>query len=198
MRKFILTIFILVSSLLNFAQFNYSNQFGIGVNMPVLIAVRDYPPIPMVQLDFIHEFYFETRDPSIDKSIELRVGIGAMAFASTSLYMLNLGVQRSYSGIYYTHAFGLDLIAYMVQVPRAFADRIFGIAGTGKGNGAGIGLLYRLGRSIGEHWSVTTEIGGMITMDTYAASYTGPAVWESGYTPNIGLYRGNISLNYHF
>lgn len=197
MRKIFL-IGLLVSPLIHFAQFDLTNQFGIGVNVPVLIAVRDYPPIPMVQLDFSHEMYFKTRDPNIVKSTELRIGAGAMYLGSTYLYMFNLGLQKSLVETDYLHAVGVDLIGYMVQVPRAFADRIFGIAGVGKGNGAGVGVFYKFGRRLSSHWSITTEIGGMVTMDYYEATFYGPVVWKSAYTPNLGLYRGNISLNYHF
>lgn len=198
MRKLVFFIVLLLSPLFYFAQFDYSNQISIGGNAPILIAVREYPPFPIVQLDFMHEFYFQTRNPGIVKSIETRLGIGAMAFPSVSLYMINLGAQRTYSGIYYVNGFGADLIAYKVQMPRLFADRIFGIAGIGKGNGYGLGFFYKFGRRISEHMSITTEIGGAVTMDYYEATFTGPVVWKSSYTPNLALYRGTISMNYHF
>lgn len=198
MLKLFFFVLLFLSPLFNFAQFDYNNQVSIGGNLPILIAARDYPPFPIVQIDLMHEFYFQTRNPGIVKSIETRLGFGAMAFPSVSLYMINLGAQRTFSGVYYVNGFGADLIAYMVQVPRLFADRIFGIAGVGKGNGYGLGFFYKFGRRISEHMSITTEIGGAVTMDYYEATFTGPVVWKSAYTPNLALYRGTISMNYHF
>jgi hypothetical protein len=198
MRR-LLVILLFTLSLTGFSQFDLTNQFGFGINVPVIVAARDFPPFPIVQLDFKHEFYFGTRNPSIDKSMEVRLGLGFVAFPSTSLYILNLGIQRSFVETQYLHALGVDLIGFALpHVPRLFADKIFGTIGTGTGNGVGIGIFYKFGRSLSKNLSITTEIGGMISYDHYGASYGGPIMWESGYTLNAGLYRGNISLNYHF
>ena len=162
---------------LGFAQFNYSNNIGVGINVPVLISAFDYIPLPIVQVDYRHEFYFSSRRSNLERSVELRVGVGGMAMLSRYTYMANLGFQYSFVETQYLQALGADLVGFMMQVPRA-RDQIFDISGIGKGQGAGVGVFYKFGRRLSEHWSITTEVGAMFTMDNYSVSYLGYTVWR--------------------
>lgn len=197
MRKLLLFSAFFIPSI-SFAQFNSKNQLGVGLNIPTMVAARDFLPFPIVQFDYKHEFFFGTRNPNVEKSMELRIGFGVSSFLSKSFYMLNVGFQSSFVQTQYLHAWGCDFLGYDLNVRRNLAEKVLGTTGTGKGNGMGMGLFYKFGRSMGKSFSITTEIGVAATYDYYSASYGGPVMWESGYTPNVGLYRGNISLNYHF
>lgn len=180
-----------------FAQFDNRNEIGVGVNVPALVAIREYIPFPIAQIDYKHEFYFKTRNPNIDKSTELRIGFGGMSLPSSYLYMLNLGWQNSFVETKYLQAIGIDVLAYTQQTQRTTA-KIFDTATLGKGQGAGIGFFYKTGRSLGRHFSLTLELGVMGSIDNYTVFFNGPAFYNSGYTPNVGIYRANLSLNYHF
>ncbi|MCC6691526.1 MAG: hypothetical protein IT235_08350 [Bacteroidia bacterium] len=198
MRSLLLAFSFLFFSFQCVAQFESLNAIGVGINVPAITAIRDIAPFPSFQIDYKHEFYFGTRNPSVDKSIETRFGISALNFPSTWLYMGNIGVQRSLVETYFLHAVGIDFIGFMFEAPRVFGDKIFKIVGTGKGKGVGAGVFYKFGYSLSKNISATAEVGAMFAYDYYAVSYGGPTMWSGGYSPNVALYRANVSLNYHF
>jgi hypothetical protein len=197
-NKYLFFLSTLFFARVGFSQFNYPNNFGVGVNLPVLLSVYGLPLTPALQLDYRHEFMMRTRRYYVDKSWELRAGLDACVLPRTYLYMANLGFQYSYNQSDYLQAWGLDLLGFMTAFPLN-TEVILGIHPTGQGQGYGLGAFYKFGRRISDRWSVTAEVGMAATMDNYTVWYFHDAsVWHVGFTPNFALYRGNLSVNYHF
>jgi len=182
----------------SFSQFTYLNELGIGINVPVLDPLHATPVVPALQLDFRHEFYHKTNYTFVDKSIEARIGFDYTNFSGNLLYMFNIGLQDSYRTDNYLLAFGGDLVGFLFQsdkIPGKFID----VNNGGRfGQGNGIGLFYKLGKRLNDSWSVTGEIGPLVYIGNFYTYRSGPIIWRESIPPSIGLYRANVSLNYHF
>ncbi len=194
----LLFYWIVLFPLAGLAQFNFINEFGAGLNLPILNPLHNASPVPALQLDYWHEFYSKTHYVHVEKSIETRIGLTFTDLSSNSLYMFNVGIQDSYRRDNYLLAFGADLVGFISQSSKISGEFIGMKKGGTFGQGDGLGIFYKFGRRLNDSWSITAELGGLVYLGNFYTYTGGPIVWRINTAPSIGLYRGNISLDYHF
>jgi len=193
---FLCSFFAFLFSFCCFAQYDL-NEVGLGANVSFFNAFYNSTPVPVMQLDYKHEFYYKTKNFPHDRSVETRIGFSYSDFKPNSLYLVNIGLQNSYVNNEYLMAYGAEVVGFVFQSSRIPGKVLRVERGGTFGEGIGPGLFYKLGKRLNKYWSVNAEAGILVYSGNFYSWSTGELTWKCGY-PSFGLYKTGVSVNYIF